>query len=303
VKKNLKANHDSAWKDVLDFYFQEFMEFFYPEITKKINWAAGYESLDKELQIITTDAMIGKRFVDKLFKVSTFEKQEEIILIHIEVQGKKEDDFPLRLFQYYYRLFEKRGQAILTLAILTDDNRSWYPNSYQKQVLGFPILSFNFQINKLLDYQDDKKGLEATTNPFGIVVLVQLAAIETKSNPQRRYELKAKITRLLLKKGYKKADILNLFKVIDWGLVLPSDLKIQYNHDIEQLKEEEGMGYVLSAVRDEVEKKHQAWLQEGFEKGITAITQIMRSKGLDQTTIEEIVILSKQQLERESSLI
>jgi flagellar biosynthesis/type III secretory pathway protein FliH len=114
-----------------------------------------------------------------------------------------------------------------------------------------------------------------------------------------------------LKKGYKKADILNLFKVIDWGLVLPSDLKIQYNHDIAQLKEEEGMGYVLSAVRDEVEKKHQAWLQEGleqglqegFEKGITAITQIMRSKGLDQTTIEEIVILSKQQLERESSLI
>lgn len=32
------------------------------------------------------------------------------------------------------------------------------------------------------------------------------------------------------------------------------DLKIQYNNDIEQLKKGEGMSYVLSTVREEVEK-------------------------------------------------
>jgi hypothetical protein len=127
-----------------------------------------------------------------------------------------------------------------TLAILTDGNNSWHSKNYQKQVLGLPILSFNFQTNKLLDYQKDKKVLEETVNPFGIVVLVQLAAIETKGNPQSRYEMKARITRLLFKKGFKRDSILNLFKVIDWGLVLPPDLKIQYNNDIEQLKGEEG---------------------------------------------------------------
>ncbi|OJA01074.1 hypothetical protein BEV13_00540, partial [Rickettsiella grylli] len=206
--------------------------------------------------------------VDKLFKVKTLQGHEEVILIHVEIQGKKEDEFSLRLFQYYYRLFEKRGHSILTLAILTDGNSNWHPKRYQKQVLDLPILSFNFQTNKLLDYQARKKELEETLNPFGIVVLVQLAAIENKRNPKGRYEMKSKITRLLLKKGYKKDYILNLFKVIDWGLVLPPDLKIQYNNEIEQLKGEKGMSYVLSAVREEVEKNHQAWLQQGLQQGL-----------------------------------
>ncbi len=294
--KKQRANHDSAWKDILDAYFKEFMEFFYLEIAEKIDWSANYEALDKELQTITTTATIGKRFVDKLFKVKTLEGQEEVILIHIEIQGKKEDEFPLRLFQYYYRLFEKRGQSILTLAILTDGNNSWHPKNYQKQVLGLPILSFNFQTNKLLDYQEDKKGLEETANPFGIVVLVQLAAIETKGNPQGRYEMKARITRLLLKKGYKKDYIINLFKVIDWGLVLPLDLKIKYNEDIDQLKEEEGMSYVLSAVREEVEKNHQTWLQEGEHRKALAIAKNLLKQKIPLPVIKSATGLSEEEL-------
>lgn len=294
-EKKQRANHDSAWKDILDAYFKEFMEFFYPDIAKKIDWLADYETLDKELQAITTDATIGKRFVDKLFKVKTLHGQEEVILIHVEIQGKKEDEFSLRLFQYYYRLFEKRGHSILTLAILTDGNNNWHPKSYQKQVLGLPILSFNFQTNKLLDYQASKKELEETINPFGIVVLVQLAVIETKGNPQGRYEIKARITRLLLKKGYKKDYILNLFKVIDWGLVLPPDLKIQYNNDIEQLKEEKGMSYVLSAVREEVEKNHQSWLQqgrqEGRQEGRYEIAKSLLAEGLSLDLVKKVTKL------------
>ena len=53
---------DSAWKDVLSVWFPEFMVFFYPELAAKIDWSAGYESLDKELQTITTQAMLGNAF-------------------------------------------------------------------------------------------------------------------------------------------------------------------------------------------------------------------------------------------------
>lgn len=292
--KKQRASHDSAWKDILDVYFQEFMEFFYPEIADKIDWVTNYESLDTELQTIATDASIGKRFVDKLFKVKTLQGQEEVILIHIEIQGKKEDEFSLRLFQYYYRLFEKHGHSILTLAILTDANSTWHPKNYQTQVLGLPILSFNFHTNKLLDYQARKKELEETINPFGIVVLVQLAAIETKRNPQGRYEIKARITRLLLKKGYKKDYIINLFKVIDWGLVLPPDLKVQYNNDIDKLKGEKDMGYVLSAVRDEIKKNHKAWLQEGIEQGLQQGLQ----QGLRQGEHRKALLIARNLLKK-----
>jgi len=68
-KQMLKTEQDFAWKEVLDVYFKEFMEFFYTDISNKIDWSVPYVVLDNELQSITTDAMIGKRFVDKLVKV------------------------------------------------------------------------------------------------------------------------------------------------------------------------------------------------------------------------------------------
>lgn len=300
-KYSARSSQDSAWKDVLDTYFKEFMEFFYPDIANKIDWSHRYIALDKEMQSITADAMVGKKIVDKLFKVRCLDGQEETVLIHVEAQGQKEEAFPKRLFQYYYRLFDNHdGQSILTLTVLTDDNKSWYPKKYQREVLGFSVLSFNFQVCKLLDYQNYKEDLEKTNNPFGLVVLVHLAAIETRRNPQARYKLKFSLTRLLLKKGHNKDYIINLFKVIDWGLVLPPDLKIQYNNAIEQLKEEKGMSYVLSAVRDEIEKNHQSWLQQGLQQGRReedfVIAKKMLARGYNRKDIKELLELSDQDL-------
>lgn len=34
----VRVNHDSAWKDILDAYFKEFMDFFYPTIAQKVDW-------------------------------------------------------------------------------------------------------------------------------------------------------------------------------------------------------------------------------------------------------------------------
>ena len=223
---------------MLDAYFQAFMELFYLEIAEKIDWTAGYETLDKELQAITTDARIGKRFVDKLFKVKTSEGQEEVILIHIEIQGKKEEEFSKRLFQYYCKLFTKRDQSILTLAILTGDNRNWHPKNYQKEVFGFSVINFNFQSNKLLDYQNKKRALSKSNNPFATVVLIHLAFIETKKNLETRCQMKFSLTRTLYEKGYDRNYVINLLKVIGWALVLPEDLELEYKSKVHELEEE-----------------------------------------------------------------
>ncbi len=61
--------YDSAWKEILEAYFQDFILFFLPKIYDEIDWARGYECLDKEFQKIVREAKIEKRFVDKLIKV------------------------------------------------------------------------------------------------------------------------------------------------------------------------------------------------------------------------------------------
>jgi hypothetical protein len=65
----LMSDYDSPWKEMLEGYFPDFMAFFFPEAYEDIDWARGYESLDKELQQIVRDAALGTRLADKLMKV------------------------------------------------------------------------------------------------------------------------------------------------------------------------------------------------------------------------------------------
>src|SRR5260363_463248 len=81
---NPPSHADEAWKDALDRYFPEFMQFFYAEIAHKIDWQAGHEMLDKELLALTTESMVGKRLVDQHIKVRFKEGQDGFVLLHVE---------------------------------------------------------------------------------------------------------------------------------------------------------------------------------------------------------------------------
>ena len=195
---------DSAWKDILTVWFPEFMVFFYPELATEIDWSAGYESLDKELQTITTQAMLGNRFVDKLMKVKSCEGKELWVLLHIEIQGEKERDFEKRLFEYYYRL-------LLCL-------RNWQRSRLAKILM--PVLPKNS------------------------------ASPESCSD-----------------RGLNRDAILNLYKFLDWILVLPKDLAIRYNNYIHQIEEERTVAYITTAERIGMEKGYEQGMQQGTLEG------------------------------------
>ncbi len=99
------ADYDSPWKEALDFFFEAFLELFFPQAHADIDWGRLYESLDKELQQIAPDAEIGRRYVDKLVKVWLKSGEEQWVLIHIEVQMTDEADFPWRMYVYNCRIF------------------------------------------------------------------------------------------------------------------------------------------------------------------------------------------------------
>ena len=63
------ADYDSPWKDILEKFFPQFLEFYFPVAAADIDWSRRPEFLDKELRQVTPDADIGRRHVDKLVKV------------------------------------------------------------------------------------------------------------------------------------------------------------------------------------------------------------------------------------------
>jgi hypothetical protein len=60
---------DNPWKDLLEHFFRQFLDFFFPEVHAAIDLARNYESLDKELQQLVSESELGLRLADELFKV------------------------------------------------------------------------------------------------------------------------------------------------------------------------------------------------------------------------------------------
>ena len=162
-------DYDSPWKEILSHYFQEFMTFFFPEVSEEIDWAKGYELLDKELRQIAREAEIGKRVADQLVKVWTKDGEETWVLIHVEVQAQRQSEFPHRIYVYDYRIYDLYQRPVASFAVLADEHSTWRPSGYYRKLWRSRTL-FRFPVVKILDYADQWDTLEASNNPFAIVV-------------------------------------------------------------------------------------------------------------------------------------
>ncbi len=245
--KTTRSEQDTAWKEILDAYFSDFINYCLPSLGQLIDWQAPVISLDKELQAITKGSDTGKRLLDKLFRVSLQDGNAQWILIHVEVQGRPDADFPKRMFTYGYRIWDKYQQPLVSCAILTDSNRSWRPSHYEVRFAD-SYLSAGFVIVKLLDYQDKVAELDSSSNPFASVIIVQLAAIDvTPKSDEQRKNVKFALTKRLYDKGFNKQEISNLYKFIDWLIGLPKQLELDYLHDVYDLEEAKKMPYISTA--------------------------------------------------------
>ncbi len=120
---------DSPWKAALQRYLQQFLAFFFPAIAADIDWARGYDGLDKEFQQIIRRAKVGKGIADKLFKVWLRDGREHWLLIHIEVQGYYEEAFPERMFRYNVAAYALYNREVVSIAVLCDADPNWRPTS------------------------------------------------------------------------------------------------------------------------------------------------------------------------------
>lgn len=246
-------DYDSPWKDLLDRYFEAFIEFFFAEAHVQIDWARGFEFLDKELQKITADAAIGRRAVDKLVKVWLKSGEELVVLSHWEVQGQREPEFEKRIYVYHHRISDRFDERVATFILLTDNQRGWRPKEYKYEALG-TRLSLRFSVVKILDYQNRWEELTQNRNPFAIVVMAHLRLIETARDVRQRLEWKLILTKMLYDRGYSEREVIDLFRFLDWLFFLPEDFQSQYRDEIERFEEERKMPYVTTIERMGIEK-------------------------------------------------
>jgi hypothetical protein len=229
-------------------HFEAFLALLFPAIHAQIDWSRGYESLDKEFQQVVREAEIGRRYVDKLVRVWTKAGKECWVLIHVEVQTDRDPDFASRMYVYNYRIFDRYNVPVASLAVLADDDPNWRPHEFRQALFDCEV-GIRFPAVKLLDFVEYETELEASENPFAKIVLAHLKARQTQKDVVNRQTWKLRLVRGLYVRGFSAKDVRELFRLIDWLMVLPPPIEVLFRQDLDSLQKEKGMPYVTSIER------------------------------------------------------
>ena len=296
-------DYDSPWKEALEIYFRECLELLFADAAREIDWSRGYEFLEQELRQVTREAETNRRVVDKLARVWKLDGGEAWVLIHLEVQGQWEADFDVRMFTCNYRIFDLHQRQVATFVVLSDENPHWRPSNFGYELWG-SRLQFDFPVAKLLDYNARWDELEASLNPFAVVIMAHLKTQQTRGDEATRYQWKLRLTRMLYERGFSRAEIVGLYKFIDWLMQLPRELEHGFWTEMHEYEEEKRMPYISSALRIGIEEKMQQliskFLQARFGEPAKTVLPRLENLSADQldnladvaftaTSLEEVI--------------
>ena len=197
---------DLLWKGILEEVFDDFLRFMHSNADEVYDLKKGIEFLDKELEQLfpPEEDEFTPKVVDKLAKVYSREGEEKWILIHVEVQGRYQKDFPKRMFTYYYRIFDKYNRRISAYVIFTDGSKVERSGTYEEAYQGTRL---NYRFNTYQLALQNEEELLKSNNPFAIAILVGRTAFKgnrAKDSQERDVELMKLKLQLLRKLTEKK---------------------------------------------------------------------------------------------------
>ncbi|PWJ53577.1 hypothetical protein CLV98_1223 [Dyadobacter jejuensis] len=297
---------DALWKGLLENTFDDFLRFFFEGADELFDFERGFTYLDKELADLFPQPK-GKhpKHVDKLVKVFTRAGDAQWVLVHVEVQGHKDERFAFRMFTYFYRILDKYGMPITAIAIFTDSVIGYQPSVYKQSFLGTEM-KFRYNTYKVLEQSE--KGLEHHENPFAIAIQTVQLAIKSKSlNDEELFELKFKLLRNLFKKKISKPKIDGLLLFIQLYVHFEKpEYMVKFEEVIDKINHnDKSMGireFVIERARMEGEelglvKGLEKGIQKGmtqmeYEKNIAFITSLIASTDFDNPRIAQLVGVS-----------
>lgn len=308
--KKIKAQHDSAWKSILEIYLPQALELCFPDLYALIDWDREWVFMDKELESISVISETGKRFLDKLARAYLKNGEVMWVLLHFEIELKPTQEFPERMFLYGIRLYDKYRKPIASCVLLADTSQ--FRTSFYEISLAGSRIRHDFLTCKLIDFEKKRNELETSTNPFAAVILFHLDALAAKKQPQEeRLLTKITLTKRLYEKNFKKEEIINIFRFLDFSIALNEKFELQFQEEIHKLEESKKMTYIYSPFELLMKKRVTKSITESVTESVTksvkekSITErneqiVLRllKKGFPDDEIMEITELNTEQLQQ-----
>ncbi|MBI2939980.1 MAG: cytosolic protein, partial [Chloroflexi bacterium] len=126
------------------------------------------------------------------------------------------------MYVYNYRLFERLHRRVASLAVLGVERANWRPDRFRYAVGGCEV-GIRFPLAKLVDYRSRWAELEGSRNPFAVAVMAHLKTRETRHDDQERRRWKLALVRGLYERGFRRQEVLDWFRFVDWLMRLPAE--------------------------------------------------------------------------------
>jgi|GEM_PF-530977 len=304
-----RIDYDGFWKRLILTFFEEFLDFFLPNLLLDVDLNKPPEFLEQELAtIIPKQTAKGRMSVDKLLKFWTKNGEDKHIFVHIEVQSSRELGFTERAFKYFYRIYDKNGKLITTIAIYTHDD---VPDQYDRFEYNYQGTELTYKFNTYLVRDADEKKLEVSDNMFALVILACKYANYTQNDVELRRKFKLKLFRLAITRGYSREEIEALVSFIDFVVYLPpktnTKLKVDFVKEFKKEKKDMEKNYIVSPTFDEIllelmsdkQKKEIAVAKKAAKKAAEKAAKITAEKAAKITAEKAMKIAMRAEIKKQ----
>ena len=136
--------YDSLFKQLLRTFFQSFMKLFFPDVEQRVQWGS-IEFLDTEEHSQTGEGQSFHRNADLVVKVRTVGGEEELVLIHVEIEHPWRENFRDRMFEYFTLIRLRHKLPIFPIAVCPErGSKPFEIESYTEELFGYELLNFNY---------------------------------------------------------------------------------------------------------------------------------------------------------------
>ena len=189
------TDHDGLFKELFCEFFADFLKAFFPSIFDYLN----LEQLDfLQQELIIQPRKNRNTRADLVVKVKPKGQEHKgTILVHIENQIEKEEDFAKRMFKYFQRLDLTKNLPVIPIVVFAPDHvpLEEEPSQY---IISFPfgkVLQFNFfkvELKKLYwrNYLD-------SNNPVALALMGKMLH-DASEKIEMKFEFLTRIIRLNL---------------------------------------------------------------------------------------------------------
>lgn len=223
-------------------------------------------------------------------KVRLKSGEEKWILVHIEVQGKSDKAFSKRMFQYFYRIYDRYEEKIIAVAVHTSLDQINEMRQFEYDYFGTKLM-YTYNNYRTEDYSNE--ALEHSKNIFSKIVLAAKGLHQTKNEAQKRYRFKRKLMNDLIRnQQFSRTAVMATLHFIDYLLRLPKEYMKQLSKEIVPvLRKESGLMELYN------EENAPPTVLESFAERIEKSLEQGRVQGKEESKIDVILTGTKNKID------